>query len=131
MPYTTRFVESGKGVIRTASGVLHASEMIDASRELAGSDALVKLEFLLVDLTSVTEGHMTSEDIREMARVHLEMAVLRPGLLVAVVAPQDHLFGLARMWQVRAEPTGWKTHVTRSRADAEAWLASQRRGFPM
>jgi hypothetical protein len=45
-----------------------------------------------------------------------------PNMLVAIAAPRDYAFGMARMWQAFVEDTGWNTAVFRSRAAASDWL---------
>ena len=41
---------------------------------------------------------------------------------VAIVAPKDSLFGMARMWEVYVEATGWRTKVFRSSEEALPWV---------
>jgi hypothetical protein len=49
---------------------------------------------------------------------------------VAIVAPSDLAFGIARMWEAFAEVTRWNTHVFRSRAEADPWLRPWAGGRP-
>jgi hypothetical protein len=42
--------------------------------------------------------------------------------VVAVVAAQELLFGLSRMWEMLADETGWESMICRDRGDAEAWI---------
>jgi hypothetical protein len=52
-------------------------------------------------------------------------------LVVAIVAPADHVFGIVRMWEALAAGTGWRTRAFRNRSEAQAWLAAtdQERSF--
>lgn len=69
---------------------------------------------------------ISTAELRVVAEQDKRIAALAPpGILIAIVAPHDHGFGLARMWEVFVEGTGWETMSFRSRSDAEVWLREQ------
>jgi hypothetical protein len=87
------------------------------------SDRLKGLHYGLIDLTDVAELRVTRDDVLEFMQVDMQIALIVPrALAVAIVAPSDLAFGIARMWEAFAEVTRWNTHVFRSRADADPWL---------
>lgn len=124
MPFSTEWVTDGRGVRLTGTGVLTGREILEAKTRLLGvPDRLHGLHYGLVDMTDVSELHITRDDVLEFVQADMQIALLVPRpLAVAVVAPTDLAFGIARMWEAFAEVTGWNTHVFRSRADAEPWL---------
>lgn len=124
MPFSTEYLPDGRGVHMTGTGLLTGQEILAAKAGLLRApDRLTGLAYGMVDVTDVTELRITRDDVMEFAAVDVRIAALVPrALAVAVVAPGDLAFGLARMWEAFAEVTGWNTHVFRSRADAEPWL---------
>src|SRR5207342_1847495 len=100
--------ENGHGILYEGSGHLTGAEIIAAKRELLANEARVRqLTFGIVSLVDVTDFLITLDDIRELARIDEQLARLTPRAAVAVVAPRDHDFGMARMWQAVAEVPGW------------------------
>lgn len=124
MPFSTEYVGEGRGVRLVGTGLLTGQEILEAKQGLLRSPDRIKgLAYGLVDMTDVTELQITRDDVLEFVAVDVQIAALVPRVLaVAVVAPGDLAFGLARMWEAFAEVTGWNTHVFRSRAEAEPWL---------
>jgi hypothetical protein len=53
-----------------------------------------------------------------------------PGVRVALVAPTDLAFGMARMYELSRTASTNKLQVVRSRAEGEAWLAAPRAENP-
>ncbi|MGH7740626.1 MAG: hypothetical protein ACRENS_01240 [Candidatus Eiseniibacteriota bacterium] len=123
MSYTTEFIDDGRGLIHTATGVLSGEELIaGALRARAELERGGRLEYGLTDLSAVTEMRVKPEDLRRLAEEQSVTSKLMPKAIAAVVAPSDHIFGLARMWEAYADETGWTTRVFRDRPSAEEWL---------
>jgi hypothetical protein len=126
LPYTTEFVDGGRGVLRVGSGIVTSVEILDATRELQGDpERAGRLRYGLVDLTEVTELRLTSQDMRRIAEASLKIAKLVPGGVVAIIAPKDHDFGMARMWEHLVDEADWITRVFRNRVEADAWIREQ------
>ena len=124
MPFSTEWVSEGRGVYLSGTGLLTGQEILDAKTSLLReSDRLKGLHYGLIDLTDVTELGVTRDDVLEFVQVDMQIALNVPrALAVAIVAPSDLAFGIARMWEAFAEVTRWNTHVFRSRAEADPWL---------
>jgi hypothetical protein len=126
MSYTVHFTASGSDLRFT--GALTAEEIEGALAAAAAHAYPGARRFSLVDLTGADLTRLRTSDIRAIAQ--------RPGgpgptagpLAVAVVAPRDVDYGLARMWQTLAERRPIDAAVFRTRALALAWLAT--RGIP-
>lgn len=112
-----------KGLILSCSGVLIGKELISVKRSLV-TEQNKGLRYHIADLTAVDEIHISNAEIQAIVEVDKRLAAIsQPGMPVAIVAPQDLGFGLARMWEVFASrETGWHTSVLRSRADADLWI---------
>lgn len=117
----------GKGVLYSARGVVDGAEMLSGA--LADARAAAErgeLEYALVDFTLVTELRVTPVDVRRAIEKDERLARIAPHVILALVAPTDHVFGMARMYQTLAEDTGWTIQVFRRRRDAEDWIADLR-----
>lgn len=126
MPYSMNFTKDGKGVLRKGSGVLKGQEIIDGGLALlADEDRLRGLAYGRVDFTEVTNIEITPDDIHRIVDTNKRMAKLNPRAVVAIIAPGDAVFGIARMWETLAETTGWKTKVVRTAAEADTWLEAE------
>jgi hypothetical protein len=122
--FSTEFLSDGRGLQLVGSSVLTAREILEAKAGLLRSPERLKgLHYALIDLADVTEVHVTHDDILELVAADMQIALVVPRpIAVAVVAPGDLTFGVARMWESFAEVTRWNTYVFRSRAEADSWL---------
>jgi hypothetical protein len=123
MPYTTTYVDDGKGVHKTASGIVTGLDIftsaLHASRD--GSRAQ-NLCYGLFDFSDTTELKVTPDDIRRIVEMNRKLAALIPGALIAVVAPTPLPYAMARLWHTLSDDLQWKSNVFHNRADAIAWL---------
>ncbi|HET9040963.1 MAG TPA: hypothetical protein VFN40_12365 [Gemmatimonadales bacterium] len=123
MPGTIEFVEDGRGLVFSGSGVLTGQEILEAKEALAADEVPLRtVKFALVLLEDVTAVDVTIGDLRAAAIVDRRLAQMMPNAAVAIVAPRDHDFGIARMWEAIADVPEWTTYVFRSREEADAWL---------
>jgi hypothetical protein len=77
----------------------------------------------LADVTSVPER----EQLREVAAAIEELKSTVEWGACAVVARQDVLFGMSRMFETFADGSFARTHVFRERHEAERWLSTDAR----
>jgi hypothetical protein len=77
----------------------------------------------LFDLTDIASLDVAAESIRDAARrvaQHVDSR-LEQGKL-AIVAPRDLLFGMARMYEMLRDESPVEVRVFRERNEAESWL---------
>lgn len=123
MTYQVEFKHEGTGFHLTGFATVLGSEIIAAAAEAHRDEARARrLRYALVDLADLTEFRVATEEVRLIVAEDMITARLAPRIVVAIVAPRDYAFGMARMWQVFAEDTGWTTQVFRGRAEAIEWL---------
>jgi hypothetical protein len=102
---------------------LTGNQIVDLKTQLLESpDRLRQVSFALILLGDVTECPITSAEIRQIAVVDQQLAAVNANVALAAVAPQDLLFGMARMWQAFTDTIGWQTAVFRTRDEAEHWI---------
>ena len=122
MPCHIEERDEGRGLLRVWTGVVTGSDVIAAIDDYRTTVNLTKLEYIIADHEGVTAFEATADEIREVANADARLAELKPHLVIALVAPTDIVFGLARMWEVFTERPGWSARVFRSRPEAEAWV---------
>ncbi len=123
MPYSSLYVDGGKGVLKTGSGIVTGPQILAVATEFSRDEIrLCRLVYALVDFSEIEEMRVTPDEVRLLVEVHRKTAALTPGALVAIIAHDPLAFGIARFWHSFSEDLGWKAHVCHSRPDAVAWL---------
>jgi hypothetical protein len=125
MAYPTEFVDAGRGVIHIGSGTVTGSDIVDgAKRSLQAAQDGMPLRYALTDTSAITTFSISADDIRNIARINMDLSRILRIFSVAIIAPSDHAFGMARMWQAHAHATEWETAVFRDAGEARRWLAA-------
>ena len=126
MPVETTYVDGGKGAHKRAHGILTSTDiLVTGLTQARDVENTRKLKYLLYDFTDVTEYKVGREVVRELVEINRKTAMLSPGALGAVVAPNPLIFGLAREWQSLASGLGWKVHIFHFREEAIQWLRTE------
>jgi hypothetical protein len=79
----------------------------------------------IVDCRKVTAAGMPTSDIKALSRLP---NIFNPTSLRVIVAPQDHIFGLARMGQAFADKTVPNIVVVRTMEEARKLVVAERSG---
>lgn len=128
MSYSTEYLENGRGVLHVGRGIVTGAEVLEAAVAFRTSDFRDKgVRYGIVDLSEATDLHIGTDELRRIATENKKTSVFIPHGAVAIVANNDLAFGLARMWQVFVEDTGWSVEVFRSRKEALDWVARSKR----
>ena len=124
MPIEVENLSGGLGVLFRCRGPLAGKDFIHANDGiLASREHYQWSRYVLVDTSDANPIEVSSVDLRAIAEQSEQLAKTGfENIVVAIVAPQDLAFGLARMWEVFVYKTGWVTMSFRSRNDAETWI---------
>jgi len=123
MPFSCEFVEGGRGLVFSGSGLVTAGEIVTVKIGLKERpEALRQVAYALVDFQSVNELRVSLPEIELLTGIDQELAQLLPAVALAVVAPGNHVFGVSRMWESYLDLPGWSVRVFRSASEASAWL---------
>ena len=121
MPVTYRYDEFANRLITRCEGAITYADVMEHFRQLTrdarlkpNSDVLLDLAFLIT--------LPTAQQVNEVATMLEDMRELVPFGRCAVVAPEDVVYGLGRMFQGFAWPVFTGIRVFRSHADAINWL---------
>jgi hypothetical protein len=123
MPIEFRAIPEHKLIIMTHEGPVSDEEFLESYRSYYESDRFDPTASMLVDLRRADSALRTPETLEHFAQfvgTKLAGAPARPK--VAVVAPADVSFGLARMYEAFASSIEWDFVVFRALDAALAWL---------
>jgi hypothetical protein len=116
----------GIGVVYTSLGVLTGQDLLDAGEHFrVESRSNPEIRYVIMDHSAIPEEKVDSVSLKALASRVSEILEPTPEVLMAIVAPNDVLFGLSRMWETLAEQAGFITRVMRTRAEAMAWLEEE------
>ena len=122
MPVHLVSIAQDLGLAFSAYGRATGQDFVRAN-EQAMKMSLGERVFAVVDHSGADELDYDGNAVKRIVEQDKQlMKVVRPGFLVAVIAPNNLEFGLSRMWQQMAEMTGWEIMVVRSRAEADRWV---------
>ena len=105
-------------VTRRLWGALTDTEVYDHNRQLRADPTFDPTFVQLTDLTGVTEIAVTTGMINDTSLDQF----FEPGTRRAIVATDDGVFGMARMFALRAESVGQTIQVFREEDKARDWL---------
>lgn len=95
------------------------NDYYEALHEDPGFDAALDELF---DLSEASGTSVAASDLRDFSAAVTRRADRRRNVRMAVVAPCDLAFGMARMYELLQTEAGRHIHVVRTRREAEAWL---------
>ena len=99
-------------------GAVTDTEVYDHNRQLRSDPAFNPTFQQLTDLSGVTEIAVTTSMINDTSLDQF----FEPGVRRAIVATDDGVFGMARMFALRAESLGQTIQVFRDADKARDWL---------
>jgi hypothetical protein len=124
MPIQIEVKHAAMGVVYHCHGVVTIEEFFAAGEGfLATPEEIRKWRYSIIDLTDVESMDINYDKVSFIVQQNDRIAANAvPGVLLAVAAPKDIGFGLARMWEVLVERAGWDTMTFRSVAEADSWI---------
>jgi hypothetical protein len=121
MPITYRYDDLANRLVTRCEGGVRFPEVVDHFRQL-GRDSRIKPGCdVILDLSFQT-AMPTSEQLDDIAAIIEDVVEIIPFGRCAVIAPQDLVYGLGRMFQGFTWPLFTGTKVLRNNAEAIAWL---------
>jgi hypothetical protein len=130
MPIQIEFRHEGRGVLYRCEGVLGLQQIADANNRLLVSPGRIrKLKYAIVDASLMEPQYFSPSEMDDIVLQDRQIAsYVSPGFLVAVVAKQSAVFGLARMWQAYIEGIGWEIDIFLSLEGAQSWIRTRVKG---
>ena len=120
MPLTYSISEPENLILVRPTGTVTSPEVLEFIEELLSDPALKPGMKILSDHTEVKRV-MPGTELREIA-VRARQLMDRGIARIALVAPNDFLYGIGRMFVSYSEFTNVKVEVFREKEDARRWL---------
>lgn len=128
MAFEKSKIGDGRIVLWKASSGVDDPEFVALHRQV--QEALERdprFDAALIDWSDAAPFKVSSTAVRQAAAIAPRTAKKSSGSLrIAIVAPQDLVFGLARMEEALASGSSWEIQVFRERSSAVAWLEARR-----
>jgi hypothetical protein len=126
MPVETHYVDEGRGAYKRALGVVTSTDLLVTGLVQSQDDVHTPgLKYILYDFTDATDVHIGHETLGPLVELNRRTAAIAPSGVVAIVATNPLLFGLARSWQSLTADLGWSSRVFQGRTEAVSWLRGQ------
>ena len=124
MPMEITDLDGGRGNLISGTGVVTEEEYVETfKRHLSQNlDKFKRYRYSICDYTNVTDTNVSTAAITLISNLCEKAAAVNPAAVVAVVASQDWIYGLARMGQSLMYGVGWEQMAFRCRVDAEVWV---------
>lgn len=124
MPIQIEVKHRAMGVVYHCQGAVTIEDFFIAGKGfLVTPEEIRKWRYSLINLTDVESMDIHYDQVSFIVQQNHQIAAYAvPGVLLAVAAPKDIGFGLARMWEMLVERVGWETRTFRSVVEAEAWI---------
>jgi hypothetical protein len=125
MPVTIEIDAAKKTILTTFTGEIGDEDISFARKELGSRPNFDPTFSHIIDFQTVTAANISTQFLRNFAN---EESVFRRQARQIVVAPQPHIFALARMTQILMEAHRPNIQVLRSLDEAYATLGIKRAG---
>ena len=126
MPYHFEFDAEHKVMLVVLEGEVNEQEIAGMDDDIRAQAVGLKPLAAITDFSLITAFNVGSGSMREAANKPSPYPAEMPRF---IVAPRDHLFGMARMYETFAERPDGKLRVVRSREEALAVLGAQNPRF--
>lgn len=126
MPIEISYTDDERGVVLTGTGIVAGEDFLASNREIFSRDLATRpYGYILFDANGMTGTAISAGALREAADQGIAVSRYMPHLVFAIYANSDLAYGLARMWEIFVQRSGWKTQVFRTRSAAVAWLREE------
>ena len=122
MPIEIKFDKKEHGVVLECTGDISGKELIDTVDTVFNDNRFGDLKYWVSDHSKCERYGVGVEDTRKMVDMTLNVIRKNPSLVVAMVSPDDLQYGISRMYQLMTDGDGFKTHVCRTREEADSWI---------
>lgn len=117
-------IASGHGVEFACTGRVDIQQLCESKRNFEARFPMAhQWYFAIVDFSGTAEFVAALEEIPKLVECDHELSkVTRPGLLIAIVAPEALSYDTSRVWQAVSHSTGWDSKVFYTREAAVSWV---------
>ena len=115
----------GEGIVYTHTGTVSGDELPDRTREHYQTFDTSKLRYQIMDFRGVDRIEMSSDELRETARLFCNSAKQRrPDHKFAIVISNDPMFAIMKLWEAYLEDPDVHGKIFYSMEEARSWINS-------
>jgi len=122
MPINYTIDEERNLVLTVASGTLYDADVMQHKAALRDDPRVTPDIKELSDVRGIEQLDVTETGIRQMIRFDRDAAASTGGHTLAIVATEDIIFGMARMYEMLTEQNVRSVQVFRDIDEATRWL---------
>jgi len=126
MPHRLEFDSHRRILLISHEGEVYCREIEQLSYALRSRLGELKPSVTISDFSTATRVHFSPPEIRHLAKID---ASFPPTMRRFIIAPRDYMFGLARMYELSADPPFVGLQVVRSRQQVLSALGEQNLKF--
>jgi hypothetical protein len=130
MPYTIERKKNDSGVISTYSGKVTDAEFQQCmkekfflSKEILSPKKVGPLRYSISDCSDVSNFDVSVEAVKWVAHLSKTVMKANPTILMAIIAPNNHEFGMGRLWQAYMGSHSERAKIFRTKEQASNWIA--------
>ena len=120
-----KYIDEGIGIECTILGDATLDKILKAAEEVYSEEYITKQKYQIIDFTECTSFQLSSDDMRAIVEVDLEVSKSNPDIIIAIVAPEDIAFGMSRVYEAYADETGFRIKVFRDKEESQLWIQNQ------
>ena len=122
MPIEFNFENNHRGVVITAIGKLCGEDLEDVSRAVYNSDNHGRVQYQILDVSSIDRVHITLPSIARLAELDKTAAQRNGGMKIAVVIKSGLLEAITETWARYCDSAFLKTRICTDMATARRWI---------
>jgi len=103
-------------------GVMSDADALGHERRLIDDSSVPTNPRQIIDLREVAGFDVTQDGMLRMVELDNAHAARLGEGMVAIVAPEDLMFGISRMFQIVTDSSPWQVSVFRTTHEARRWL---------
>jgi hypothetical protein len=123
MAIELNFENNYRGVVLIAGGELSGDDLLGISEEVYGADALGKLEYQILDISSIDRIDINLPTIQQLAQMDVAAAEKNGGMKIAVVVKSGFLEALTETWARYSHSPYLQTKICADMATARSWIS--------
>ena len=123
MPY--ELIWEDRGVLWRFRDVVTGDELVQANLDIYSDPKFESIEYELAVFSDSVVFKASSETVRRVAEMDARASKRNPKIVVAIVASQRVIQGLANLYRLQHEAVGgsWTTEYFETEEEARRWLA--------
>ena len=123
MPY--ELIWEGRGVLFRFRDVVTDDELVQCNLDVYADPKFESIEYELAVFPDSMVFEASVATVRRVAEMDVKASERNPKIVVAIVATQRAIRGLANLYRLQTEATGglWKTAHFKTEEEARRWLA--------